>query len=101
MDWVVVRPSLIVGRGGQSTALFSTLAALPMPLRLGAGRWMLQPIHVDDLVESIARPLVPTGPIAVRIDAVGPEAMFTDAITLALRRWLGLVPAPMLRSRAR
>ena len=96
MDWVVVRPSLIVGRGGQSTALFAAIAALPAPLRLGPGNWMLQPIHVDDLVEGIARLLARTGPIAARIDAVGPEPMTTDAITLAFRGWLGLRGAPML-----
>lgn len=96
MDWVVVRPSLIIGRGGQSTALFAAIAALPVPLRLGPGNWMLQPIHVDDLVEGIIRLLARTSRTAARIDAVGPEPMTTDAITLAFRGWLGLRRAPML-----
>ncbi|PTQ12206.1 NAD-dependent dehydratase [Sphingomonas oleivorans] len=96
MDWAVVRPSLIVGRGGQSTALFASLAALPLPFRLGSGRWLLQPIHVDDLVEAIVRLLGRPGRIATRIDAVGPAPMTTDAITLGFRRWLGLGSARFL-----
>lgn len=96
LDWVVLRPSLIVGRGGQSTGLFASLAATPLPLRLGPGDWRLQPIHVDDLVEAIVRLLRRTGPIAARIDAAGPAAMTTDAITLTFRRWLGLGPRRFL-----
>ncbi|MBA2933053.1 SDR family oxidoreductase [Sphingomonas sp. CGMCC 1.13654] len=96
MDWVVLRPSLIVGRGGQSTALFTCLAAAPLPIRLGPGNWLLQPIHVDDLVKAIVRLLHCAGPIAARIDAAGPEAMTTDEITLGFRRWLGLAPARFL-----
>jgi hypothetical protein len=96
MGWAVVRPSLIIGRGGQSTDMFATLAAAPLPLRMGPGSWELQPIHVDDLVEAIVRLLRSEKPLAVRVDAVGPEPMTTDAITLTLRRWLGLRPARFL-----
>src|SRR5271166_4293334 len=34
--WTVIRPSLVIGRGGQSSALFAALGALPWPPRLGA-----------------------------------------------------------------
>jgi uncharacterized protein YbjT (DUF2867 family) len=95
-DWAIVRPSLIVGRGGQSTAMFASLATAPLPLRLGPGTWQLQPIHVDDLVEGIARLLVAPDRLAVRLDAVGPAPMTTDAITRDLRAWLGLRPAPFV-----
>jgi len=97
MDWVVLRPSLIIGRGGQSSALFGALAALPLTLRLGQGRWRVQPIHVDDLVAGIVRLLHRETPIATRIDVVGPEPMTTDALTASMRRWLGLAPAPIVR----
>jgi hypothetical protein len=97
MDWVVLRPSLIIGRGGQSSALFGALAALPLTPRLGQGRWRVQPIHVDDLIASILRLLHRETPIAARIDVVGPEPMTTDALTASMRRWLGLAPAPVVR----
>jgi len=97
MDWVVLRPSLIIGRGGQSSALFGALAALPLTPWLGPGRWRVQPIHVDDLVASIMRLLHRETPIAARIDVVGPEPMTTDALTASIRRWLGLAPARVVR----
>jgi uncharacterized protein YbjT (DUF2867 family) len=53
LGWAVVRPSLVVGRGGGSTALFSALAALPLMPDIGGG--MVQPIAIDDLVEAIWR----------------------------------------------
>lgn len=96
LDWAIVRPSLIIGRGGQSTRLFATLAALPLPLRLGPGTWRVQPIHVDDLVAGIERLLASPAPIRARLDAAGPAAMTTDAVTRTLRAWLGLPPRPML-----
>jgi uncharacterized protein YbjT (DUF2867 family) len=97
MDWVVLRPSLIIGRGGQSSALFGALAALPLTPRLGQGRWRVQPIHVDDLTAGIVRLLHRVTPIAARIDVVGLEPMTTDALTGSMRHWLGLATAPVIR----
>lgn len=96
MDWAILRPSLIIGHGGASTEMFSALAAAPLPLRLGPGTWRVQPIHVDDVVEVIVRLLHRAGPFARRLDLTGPVPMTTDGITLALRNWLGLRPAPLL-----
>src|SRR4051794_7139987 len=45
VGWCVVRPSLVIGRGGASTELFSALAAAPWPIRLGSGTWCIQPLH--------------------------------------------------------
>ena len=106
-SWSVVRPSLVVGRGGASTALFSSLAALPRPLRLGSGTWRVQPIHVSDVARAIADLVAsPTAPET--LDVVGPEPMSTDELTACLRIWLGLpprlsraIPATLLRLSAR
>jgi nucleoside-diphosphate-sugar epimerase len=102
--WCVVRPSVVIGRGGRSTALFSALAALPYPLQLGPGTWRVQPMHVTDLVRAMTELLEAPGPVPPRLDLVGPEPMTTDDLTRALRRWLGLreapflpLPAPLLR----
>lgn len=96
MGWAVLRPSLVIGRGGQSSTLFAALAALPLTPRLGTGRWEVQPIYIDDLVETIVRLLRQPLPLAARLDAVGPEPMTTDALTTQFRRWLGLRPAVVL-----
>ncbi|GAA4222180.1 SDR family oxidoreductase [Sphingomonas endophytica] len=90
IGFAIVRPSLVIGRGGQSSALFTTLAALPVTPDLGRADGPVQPIHVDDLVELLVRLLHAPLPLAVRIDAVGTEPMTTGALVAILRRWLGL-----------
>jgi uncharacterized protein YbjT (DUF2867 family) len=99
----VLRPSLVIGRGGASTALFCAIAALPRPLRLGPGTWRVQPVHVEDLAALVVRLVADDVVWPERIDVVGPEPMSTDAVTAALRDWLGLrptwflpVPEPLL-----
>ena len=89
--WCVVRPSLVIGRGGGSTELFSALAAAPRPIRLGNGSWLLQPIHIKDPACVIAS-LIESSVVPPLLDAVGPEAMTTDELTRILRGWLGLPP---------
>lgn len=96
MNWAIVRPSLVLGRGGKSTALFAALATLPLLPRLGQGQWQIQPIAIDDLTEAVLRLLRRPGPMALRLDAVGAEPMTTDDLLLALRQWLGLRPARWL-----
>jgi uncharacterized protein YbjT (DUF2867 family) len=90
IGWAIVRPSLVIGHDGQSSALFTTLAALPVTPNLGRADGLVQPIHVEDLVEILVRLLRAPLPLAVRIDAVGPEPMTTAALVAILRRWLGL-----------
>lgn len=96
MDWAILRPSLIIGRGGASTEMFSALAAAPLPLRLGPGTWRVQPIHVDDVIDVVVRLLHRAEPFARRLDLAGPTAMTTDGVTMALRTWMGLRPAPFV-----
>jgi uncharacterized protein YbjT (DUF2867 family) len=102
--WCVLRPGLVVGRGGASTALFAALAALPWPVRLGPGTWQVQPLHVADLVAAILQALEAPQPLPEALDLVGPAPMGTTAFTAELRKWLGLperallpLPAGMLR----
>lgn len=88
LGWAIVRPSLVVGRGGGSTGLFSAMAALPLMLDVGGGM-VVQPIAIDDLVEAIWRLLQQPLPMAVVVDAVGPQPMRLVDLMAILRRWLG------------
>ncbi len=94
--WSAVRPSLVIGQGGQSTALFAALAALPWPPRLGRGTWRVQPLHVADLAYAVRLLLERKASSPGVLDLVGPTPMTTDELTRSLRRWLGLRPAPQL-----
>ena len=96
LDWRVLRPSVVIGRGGASFDLQLALAILPVIPSVGAGLWRLQPVHVDDLCALVAR-LVDGAPSERRIDVVGPNPMTTDELSATLRDWLGLPPARFIR----
>jgi uncharacterized protein YbjT (DUF2867 family) len=96
IGWTVVRPSIVIGRGGQSTTLFAALGALPRPPRLAEGRWQLQPLHVSDLAYGVCLLLEREDPAPRELDFAGPRAMTTDQLTHTLRRWLLLPPAGVL-----
>jgi uncharacterized protein YbjT (DUF2867 family) len=96
LDWRVLRPSVVVGRGGVSTQLLTAVAALPVLPQVGREDWRFQPVHVGDLAELIAR--LAEGAASPRmIDAVGPERMTAFELTCILRNWLRLPPVRVLR----
>lgn len=104
--WTVLRPSLVIGRGGSSTGLFSSLAVLPRPIGLGRGDWQVQPVHVADLARCVAD-LIEAGAAPPVLDLVGPDPMGTDRLSAILRGWLGLpeqrpvsIPEGLLRAGA-
>ncbi|MBV8588953.1 MAG: NAD(P)H-binding protein, partial [Acetobacteraceae bacterium] len=109
VGWHVIRPSLVIGRGGQSTAMFSGLAGLPVAFQLGHQAGLVQPIHVDDLVRVLVALLEGSAPAPACLDLVGPEPMRIEILIDTLRDWLGFpaprwavpVPRPLLRSAAR
>ncbi|HEX8226200.1 MAG TPA: SDR family oxidoreductase [Allosphingosinicella sp.] len=93
LDWVILRPSVVVGRpayGG--SALFRGLAALPVLLR-PAGAGSIDVVQLDDVAETAARLLEPGAVSRVTLELAGPDRLgFTD-IVAAYRRWLGWEPA--------
>jgi uncharacterized protein YbjT (DUF2867 family) len=96
LDWCVLRPSVVIGRGGASTAVLAALASLPLPPRIGPGTWQVQPIHVDDLAALVVRLVERDGGLPRTLDVVGPEPMTTDALIATFRAWLDLPARPFL-----
>jgi uncharacterized protein YbjT (DUF2867 family) len=96
-DWVVVRPSLVYGQGGQSAQLFTMLATMPWIPLPGSGEFEVQPIHIDDLVEAIVA--VVEAPAIQRrvIPLVGPHALRFDDFLAQIRQALGMRPARFIR----
>jgi nucleoside-diphosphate-sugar epimerase len=88
--WTVIRPSLVIGRGGKSTALFAALAALPWPPRLGGETWQVQPIHISDFVTAVQLLIEREGSAPQVLDLVGPAPMPIDDLLGLLRQWLAL-----------
>lgn len=98
LEWVVLRPSLVVGRGASGgTALFRALAALPFAIPVpGNGSGAFQPIHVSDLARVVVQALETDRLVRRSVDPVGPEVVTLRAILADYRRWLGFGPAPIL-----
>jgi uncharacterized protein YbjT (DUF2867 family) len=95
LDWFVLRPSLIYGRGGGSAVLFLRLARLPLLPLIGDGTQALQPVHIVDVVSCILRALETSTP-RQSIDIVGPETISFAEWLARMRSAQGLGPARRL-----
>lgn len=78
----IVQPSLVYGPGGTSAALFNKLAVAPVLPFPDGGRMLVQPVHIDDLVQGIVR-LVEQPPRDM------PTLAFAGPRPLQLREYLG------------
>ncbi len=105
LDWVILRPSLVVGRAAYGgSALLRALAALPLTPRV-ARAGPLQVVQLDDLVRTVLFFLAPDAPARIALDIVGPEPLTFEAVVIAYRRWLGhtrtrFVPVPAFLAHA-
>ena len=94
----ILRPGLVLADtsyGGSS--LLRAFAALPWRLPVvGTGNQPFNPIHAADLAAVVAECLeAPPGPGPWEVG--GPEALTQADLAMALRRWMGLPAAPLLR----
>jgi uncharacterized protein YbjT (DUF2867 family) len=96
LDWVILRPSVVVGRqayGG--SALFRGLAALPLlPKSPDAGP--LDIVQLDDVVETVVRLIRPGAPARLALELAGPDRLSFEDVVQAYRRWLGWRPARLV-----
>jgi hypothetical protein len=97
---VVLRPSLVYGPGSQSAALFATLAGMPVIGLPGIGAQRVQPIHVYEVAEIVARLLEGEAPMRGVFEIGGAEPLSWREMLAAYRRALQLgdalwLPCPM------
>lgn len=98
LEWVVLRPSLVIGRAAYGgTALMRGLAALPFVIPVIGGGQRFRPIALDDLAEAVVRLVDPAAPTGLTLDIAGPAPLTLSEVLVALRGWLGLPPAPVIR----
>jgi uncharacterized protein YbjT (DUF2867 family) len=74
MKWLVLRPSLIYGDDGASARMFRLLARLPIHVLPMNGQQPLQPVHIDDLCESVVRWLDDPNANSQTVATVGSES---------------------------
>ena len=97
LDWVILRPSVVIGRNAfGGAALLRGLAAmpvLPVPEQAAA----LQVVHIDDLLDSVLFFLRPGAPAKLALEVVGPHPWRFDELVGLFRRWLGWRPPDSVR----
>ncbi|MDD0838429.1 NAD-dependent epimerase/dehydratase family protein [Curvibacter sp. HBC61] len=95
---LVLRPSVVFGRGGDSSALFMNLAKLPLALLPGPMLTArVQPVSVHDLTAAVVASLGrDPGPSGV-LTCAGPQALSLAALVASLREQNGQRPAQVLR----
>jgi nucleoside-diphosphate-sugar epimerase len=85
----IVRPTWIFG--GRREVLANNIAwilrRMPIFVLPGDGRYLVQPIHIDDLARICLR--AAHGPRDVVMDAAGPDTMSFDELVRAIRRAVG------------
>lgn len=89
VDWVVLRPSVVLGRSAYGgSGLLRGLAVLPVSLEMpSAGS--LQVVQLDDVVDAIVHFSDQTAPAGVALDVAGPERLAFADVVAAYRCWLG------------
>ena len=94
----ILRPSVVYGKGGDSSALFMNLARLPLALFPGPMLTaQVQPVSVHDLAAGIAALLGPALATQGIIECVGPQALALSDFVASLRQQQGHRPARVLR----
>jgi uncharacterized protein YbjT (DUF2867 family)/uncharacterized membrane protein YphA (DoxX/SURF4 family) len=108
VGWMIVQPSLVYGADGTSAAMFNLMASLPLVPVPGRGEQLVQPIHIDDLVQAVIRAFDRNDTWKQRIPLVGPRALplrdflaaLREAMNLGRARFVGM-PMPLMRLTAR
>ncbi len=89
IPYVVLRPSFVYGPQDHSMTFFTSLAALPVTPVVGDGEYLVQPIHVEDLVHAITRAVEDDDIADVAVDVGGADALSFNAMLDTLAVWLG------------
>ncbi|MDP2372771.1 SDR family oxidoreductase [Reyranella sp.] len=110
IDWTVLRPSLVYGDGSYGgTSALRGLAGLPLvgPL-VGDETMAFRPLHIEDLVETVARVIAGERFARQTLEPVGPDVVTLRELVAKYRAWLGLkptiempIPLPVMQVAAR
>lgn len=85
LDWLIVRPTMVLGPTSPVLAGLRKLAAFPLPLMFGPGTQTIEPIAVDDLAALIVAALFHTPWAGRTITVGGPERVTAEELLRRIR----------------
>lgn len=99
LDWLILRPSLVIGRGAfGGTGMVRALAAMPVAIPVVGGDQAVRPIAMDDLTRAVVAALDRPEVSRTTLDITGPEQVTLVELLTLYRGWLGFAPAPVIRT---
>jgi uncharacterized protein YbjT (DUF2867 family) len=96
LEWTILRPSLVFGRDGDSTAMFCGMASMPIVVAPQLDEARFQPVHLDDLAQAVVAALDPATPARRVVECAGSSVASFDGMLAAYRRAMGLRAASVL-----
>jgi uncharacterized protein YbjT (DUF2867 family) len=98
LDWIILRPGFVWAPSAYGgSALLRGLAGFPGVLPIVHADSVIQVVAVEDVASAVVSALEPGAPVRISVDLVHDEAVTLERLVLALRRWLGLPEARVLR----
>jgi uncharacterized protein YbjT (DUF2867 family) len=98
LDWVILRPALVLaGAVYGGSAMLRAVAAFPGVTPLITADSNIQIVSIEDVTETVARCLKSGAPVKVTWDLAHPRVHTLRDIVVAIRRWLGFPPRPVIR----
>lgn len=93
LDWVILRPSVVLGRPVfGASAMIRGLASLPV-LPLMPDTQPIQPVQLADVVTTISFFLNPDAPSRLELELAGPDRLQLGETIAQYRDWYGWAPA--------
>lgn len=99
LDWLILRPSLVIGRGAfGGTGMVRALAAMPLAIPVVGGDQAVRPVPMGDLTGAVVATLDRPEVSRTTLDITGPERVTLIELLKLYRGWLGFAPAPVVRT---
>ena len=92
LDWTVLEPSFVFGRGGGALKAFESLIRMPLAPVIGNGRYRHQPVWAGDVATAFVRALERPQTSGKVIPLGGPQVFTFDELLDELARVTGRAP---------
>ena len=95
LKWFVLRPSLVYGRGGDSTEMFKRISSFPVMPLVDGGNQLVQPVHVNDVTDTVLKCLT-SSETNLTLDVVGAQPVLMKDWLQLMRTAKGRQPAVII-----